>query len=367
MFNLGAAKRVLEQAITKGEIPSAVAVVGTATERHTVAVCGVRRYGGKAVTLETRYDLASLSKVVSTLPCILKLVSDGELSFDDTVGKFISSAGWFQTPSLADVTVRQLLTHTSGLPAWKALFAQVSIRQTAIANVLQTELVHAKGTIIYSDLGFILLGIILERVSKLRQDEFAKRYIFEPLGMKETSYGPLTNVPVAATEDCGWRNEMLEGIVHDENAFVLDGIAGHAGLFGTANDVATYAQAWLRLDSRLGREGVLLETMKEHVSDGKLRRGLGWLLKGEDSFAGKFATANGYGHTGFAGTSIWIEPEQGLTKQSWFSVLLTNRVHPTRNHGANMHEIRQAFHNALFDATQLSATYFNATYLRKTR
>lgn len=350
MFNLDAAKKVLEQAVEKQNIPSAIAMVGTSKERHTVAVCGVRRYGGDAVTLDTRYDLASLSKVVSTLPCILKLVSEGELSFDDRVGRFILNAGWFQTPSLADVTIRQLLTHSSGLAAWRPLFAWVSERQTALANVLQSDLPNPKGTIVYSDLGFITLGAIIERVSKLRQDEFAKRYIFEPLGMNETSYEPLINVPVAATEDCGWRNKVLEGIVHDENAFTLGGVAGHAGLFGTANDIATYAQAWLKLDSRLGREDVLLETVKEQVTDGKLRRGLGWLLKAEDSFAGKQATAQGYGHTGFTGTSVWLEPEQGLDKQGWFTVLLTNRVHPTRNHGQNMHEIRQAFHNTLFES-----------------
>ena len=103
------------------------------------------------------------------------------------------------------------------------------------------------------------------------------------------------------------------------------------------------------MDSRLGREDILQETIQEHITDGKLRRGLGWLLKGEDSFAGKFATAKGYGHTGFTGTSIWLEPEQGLDQQGWFTVLLTNRVHPTRHHGANMHEIRQAFHEALFE------------------
>jgi serine-type D-Ala-D-Ala carboxypeptidase len=351
MFNLEAAKQVLEGAVERRDIPSAVAIVGTARERQIVAVSGVRRYGGEAATLDTRYDLASLSKVVSTLPCIIRLVSGGEINFDDTVGRFVSNAGWFQTPSLADVTIRHLLSHTSGLPAWKTLFAQVSTRQTATANVLQTELVHSKGTVIYSDLGFMLLGILLERITKLRQDEFAKRYIFEPLGMNDTSYGPLAKASVAATEDCGWRNHLLEGIVHDENAFVMDGVAGHAGLFGTADDLATYAQAWLKLDSGLGREEVLLETTKEQVNDGKLRRGLGWLLKGEDSFAGEFATAKGYGHTGFTGTSVWLEPEQGLGKQGWFSVLLTNRVHPTRNHGATIHEIRQRFHNALFEGT----------------
>lgn len=341
-MDINKAARVLEEAVIKQDIPGAVAVAGTTLEQHLLTACGLRRYGGEGVNPDTRYDLASLSKVVSTLPGILKLVSEGEISFEDKIGKFFSNAGWFQTPSLSDVTIRQLLTHSSGLPAWKTLFAFVSTRQTAVANILQSELTHKPGTIVYSDLGFMLLGILIERVSKLRQDAFAKRYIFEPLGMKETCYGPLVNVPVAATEDCGWRNQVLEGIVHDENAFVMEGVAGHAGLFATAGDVATYAQAWLRLDSRLGKEEVLQEAIKEQLTDGSLRRGLGWLLKSENSFAGVFASAEGYGHTGFTGTSIWIEP-----RRNKFAVLLTNRVHPTRHHGANMHQIRQAFHQAL--------------------
>lgn len=336
------ARALLEQAISDGDIPGVVAVAGRSDERHFVTASGVRKLGGEAITPDTYFDLASLTKVVSTLPAIVRLVSEGELDFEDKIGKFFSNAGWFQTPSLTEVTVRQLLSHSSGLPAWKPLFAQLSERRTAIGNVLQTALEHPAGTFVYSDLGFMLLGILIERISGLRQDAFVNRYVFDPLEMTHTRYGPVKTVPVAATEDCGWRNELLEGVVHDENAFLMEGVAGHAGLFGTADDLASYAQAWLTLDSRLGREEVLLETLKEHINDGNVRRGLGWQLQTETSSVGALASERAYGHTGFTGTSLWLEPEQ-----NWFGVLLTNRVHPTRTGGENIHKVRQMLYSAV--------------------
>ena len=334
------ARALLEAAVADKVIPGAVAVAGTADSVEEVAAVGVRRYGGAAVTNDTRYDLASLTKVVATLPSILRLVSDEALSLEDKVGKFFSNAGWFQNPSLAEVTVQQLLTHTSGLPAWKPLFATVSERRTAVANVLQTNLEHAPKAFVYSDLGFILLGAILERVSGLRQDAFVQKFVFEPLSMKDTCYGPIPPANVAATEDCGWRGQVLEGVVHDENAFVMDHVAGHAGLFGAAFDLARYAQAWLTWDIRLGDEAVLREAVKEKVRDGQVRRGLGWQLKGEGSSAGDLASDAAFGHTGFTGTSLWLDPDQG-----WFAVLLTNRVHPTRFGGEGIHALRRAFHD----------------------
>ena len=333
---------VLAQAIAAGEIPSAVAIAGTQESWDYVTVAGVRRYGGERVTAETVYDLASLTKVVSTLPAILKLVSEGELSLLDKVGKFFSNAGWFQSPSLADVSIQQLLTHSSGLPAWKPLFSLSHNRLTAIANVLQTGLEHPTSSIQYSDLGFILLGAIIERVTNLRQDKYVNQYVFKPLGMNHTGYGPLYGEVVAATEDCGWRNQLLVGVVHDENAFVMDGVAGHAGLFGRAEDLARYAQAWLRFDRALGKEGVVRLAVSELAKAEHIRRGLGWMLWDEASSAGQLASPSTYGHTGFTGTSIWIDPEQ-----DWFSVLLTNRVHPSRHCGKNMHTLRVSFHEAL--------------------
>lgn len=322
------------------DIPCAVALAGTAHYQEVIAVEGVRRYGGQEVTLDTCFDLASLTKVVATLPSILYLVDLGVLNVNDKVGAFFSNAGWAQSPSLADVTLRQLLTHTSGLPAWTPLFAWVSERRTAIANVLQTPLNEKRYT--YSDLGFILLGAVVERVSGQRLDEFAKEHVFEPLELPHLRYGPLGNVPVAATEDCGWRGELLEGIVHDENAWVMDGVAGHAGLFGTAQDLACYAQAWLRLDKRLGREALLREAISAQVEADGAKRGLGWQLSGAGSSVGSLASSSAYGHTGFTGTSLWLDPVQG-----WFAVLLTNRVHPHRRRGQNIHALRRAFHEAI--------------------
>ncbi len=348
MRPFGEARAVLTDAVAKGEIPCAVAVAGTPHHHDVIAAKGVRRYsggsgeesGGETVTLDTRFDLASLTKVVVTLPSILHLVDAEEVRLEHPVSHFFSNAGWAQSPSLADVTLRQLLTHTSGLPAWTPLFAWVEGRRTALANVLQTSL--GEPTYAYSDLGFILLGAVVERVSKQRLDEFAVAHIFEPLELPHLSFGPLHDVPVAATEDCGWRGELLGGVVHDENAWVMDGVAGHAGLFGTAQDLATYAQAWLKLNERLGRETLLREATSVQVEADGVRRGLGWQLGGAGSSVGSLASSAAYGHTGFTGTSLWIDPVQG-----WFAVLLTNRVHPHRSRGQNIHALRRAFHKAV--------------------
>jgi CubicO group peptidase (beta-lactamase class C family) len=337
------ATAVLEDAVASGQTPGGVLAIGTRTGAPTIAARGLRRDSGPETTPDTLYDLASLTKVIATLPCVVRLLSDGELRLDDTVGRFVTNAGWFQSPSLADVTVRELLSHTSGLPNWRPFFSMVSTRLTAVAAALQTPL-GARGAIVYSDLGFIVLGHLVERISQQRLDGFARKTVFAPLGMSSTGFGPIRDVPVAATEDCGWRNQLLEGVVHDENAFVMDGVAGHAGLFGTAADVSAYAQAWLNLDPRLGSESVLAATTAVHADDGKLRRGLGWAKKGADSFAGERATAVGYGHTGYTGCSLWIEPEAG-----WSAVLLTNRVHPTRKRGDRILHVRRAFHDAVSD------------------
>jgi CubicO group peptidase (beta-lactamase class C family) len=342
---LAPARAVIERAVEDGVVPGAVAVAGTATERWIVSACGVRRLGGEPVTPDTRYDLASLTKVVSTLPAILKLVAAGEIRFSDTVQRFFANAGWIQMPSVANATVAQLLTHTSGLPAWKPLFAYTNDRQTAIANVLQTPLKYPPGHLMYSDLGMILLGAIVERVSTQRQDVFVRTSVFEPLRMFNTDYGPLVGVPVAATEDCGWRGQLLEGLVQDENAFVMEGVAGHAGLFANVEDLASYAQAWLSLDGELAPETLLVAAVKEHARDDKERRGLGWKLAGDQAMVGRYASFNSYGHEGFTGTSLWLDPDQG-----WFATLLTNRVHPDRSRGKGIDTLRRDFYEVVTKA-----------------
>lgn len=327
-----------------GEFPGAVAIFGTVDAVSAPIAVGVRSIGGAPTTPDTVYDLASLTKVVSTLPSLIQLIARGRLKLDDLVRDHVSNAGWFQTPTLASTTIAELLTHTSGLPAWEPIYALTSDRSTALARVFQTPVrAHSLtgAEVVYSDIGFIILGAIIERITRERQDVFVQREVFTPLGMNHTRYGPVAG-PVAPTEDCGWRNRMMEGTVHDENAYRLDGVAGHAGLFGTAADLARYAHAWLTLDPRLGPADLLASTTRPQAEGPGLRRGHGWLLKGADSFAGEGATEQGYGHTGFTGTSLWIDPGAG-----WYAVLLTNRVHPNRRCGPRMHAVRRAFHGAV--------------------
>ncbi len=343
-MDIGAARLGLEAAVLRGEVPGVVAVTGDAERILPVAVCGVTRLDGPPVTSDTYFDFASLSKVLGTLPAVLSLVQAGRVSLDSPVKHFFTGAGWLQTPSLGDATVRQLLTHTAGLPAWRPLYAEASTRLSVLGNLLQTPRVHPAGRVVYSDPGFMLLGATVERVSRVRLDLFTAAHVFGPLGMTTTGYGVPDGAAVAATEDCGWRGRVLQGEVHDENAFVLDGVAGHAGVFGTAFDVARYAQAWLRLEAPFASPELLRQATLEHArDDSSVRRGLGWQLAGAGSSAGHNVSRSAYGHTGFTGTSLWIDPDKNR-----FAVLLTNRVHPSRTCGQNIHALRVAFHDAVF-------------------
>lgn len=353
-------------------LPGGTAVAGRAAapapERGSgtqdVFAFGAESLGGPPVTAETCYDLASLTKVVATLPSVLRLVDTGELDLDRSIVHWFSNIGWFRQPSLADATPRQFLAHNSGLPGWSRIFAQTEDRLVALAAAQQTPLeTEPGGAAVYSDVGFMLLGALVERISGMRLDEFATRHVFAPLGLSSLHFnprsaprqesGPRSAVDrkagadkatparrYAATEDCGWRGRLLVGEVHDENCYAWHGVAGHAGLFGAAADLASYCRAWLDLDARLGSEELLRACLSEHAvtADGE-RRGLGWVL-GPVGWAGR---ADGYGHTGFTGTSLWIDPGQGR-----YAVLLTNRVHPDRNRMPSVADIREAFHRAVW-------------------
>ena len=323
-----------------------VAVVGDAERVFNTAAFGVTRQDeqGTPVTIDSRFDLASLTKVVATLPAVLTLIEHNVIALDHRVRRFYTQAGWFQEPSLADATVLQLLTHTAGLPAWRPIFAAASSREAALAQVLQASLEPPLNSLRYSDLGFMLLGAIVERAAGQSLDAFTREQVFTPLAMQATSFGPVDRADTAATEDCGWRGRVLHGEVHDENAYVLGGIAGHAGLFSTARDLSRYAQAWLKLETPFASTALLREAVSERARGrhAQERRGLGWQLQGPFACAGRGASETAFGHTGFTGTSLWLDPEQ-----NWFSVLLTNRVHPTRETSVNIHDIRVRFHEAV--------------------
>jgi len=335
-----AAAALLERAVARRVTPGAVLrVTGVDGELSTVVV-GARSYDGPPVTAQTRYDLASLTKVVGCLPVLLHLLEDGALSLEDKVSKFFANAGWFQEQSLGDVSIEELTLHSSGLPAWTPLFAWVSTRKTATANVLQTALSGVRGQYDYSDLGVMVLGAIIERVTGERLDVLAKRLVFEPLGMTATGYGPLpAGADVAATEDDGWRGGVLHGEVHDENASIMDGVSAHAGLFGTAADVGAYARAWLTLDAPFASRAWLEEANRDRSRGSGPPRGILWRLHSDNWPIGKSMTAAAYGHTGFTGTSLIVEPVQ-----RWACVLLTNRVHPHRANADGVMALRREIH-----------------------
>ena len=340
-----ALEAALSEAVEDGTVPGGVLLVGGADAAWEPVAAGVRRYGGAPVDAATRYDLASLTKVVGCLSAFLRLLDAGELRLDDPVRRFFSNAGWFQEPSLGDVPLEALATHTSGLPAWRPLFAQVSDRRTGLANVLQTALEGPAGRYRYSDLGVMALTAVIERAAGERLDAFLRREVFEPLGMHATAYNPVAGAdPVAATEDDGLRGGVLEGVVHDENAWILDGVSGHAGLFAPAGDLLLYGRAWLRREAPFASERWLDEALIDRSAGEGPRRGLLWRLAQADWPFGDAVSATAFGHTGFTGTSLVVDPEQG-----WVTVLLTNRVHPSRERGAGIEGLRRRVHHLVAD------------------
>lgn len=369
-LDLDAARTALDAAVGAavggaaegGGVPGAVAIAGRADAACVPVAHGVTRHGGPPVGADARFDLASLTKVASTLPALLRLAGEGRLDLDAPLAGWFPNAGWFRAPSLGDRTPRQLLTHTSGLPAWVPFMGIASARRTVIGHALASDLPHGRGEVVYSDLGFIVLGALVERVTGLRQDDALRQLVSGRLGLAEDELGyrplpaggaapPPADVPLAATEDCGWRMRLLSGEVHDEAAWIMGGVAGHAGLFGTAGALARYARAWLAGDPALGPPELRAAATRRATTRGRPARGLGWALapdgnEGRTDPAQDWRGPRGFGHTGFTGTSLWIDPEGDR-----FCVLLTNRVHPTRHGGAGIAALRRAVHAAVFGAT----------------
>jgi CubicO group peptidase (beta-lactamase class C family) len=335
-------QRVIEEAVATGKVPGAVAAFGTADGIAGSVATGftnllVESKDRRLVSPDTLFDLASLTKVVATLPAILRLIAEGRIRLEEHLGKFFPEA----SPTLARVSVRQLLSHSSGLPSGLPLYLEATNAQQALRLILRLVPSEA-GHYSYSDLGMITLGALVERVSGKPLDSFVTSRVLRPLGMEETRFGPASDRSVAATELCRWRGRVIEGEVHDENAYAMGGTAGHAGLFGTAADLARYAQAWLRLDERLGPKLLLRESLNRQLEQDGVRRGLGWMLNGEGASVGDAASEWAFGHTGFTGTSLWCDPKQG-----WFGVLLTNRVHPSRERPEEIQRLRNLFYSAV--------------------
>ncbi len=253
-----------------------------------------------------------------------------------------------------EVTVRHLLAHTSGLPAYEKFFVRAREKSHVLEEALALPLEETPGRkTIYSDPGFILLGEIVERVSGERLDLLCNKEIFEPLRMQDTCFNPAQDRwrRIAPTElDESFRNRLIRGEVQDENAWVMGGVAGHAGLFGTAGDLASFCRMMLHEGKTNGSQLVQPATIREftqagHAAEGPAR-GLGWDKPGEPSSSGRYFSHRSYGHLGFTGTSLWIDPQKTL-----FVILLTNRVHPSRSNEV-IRQVRPAVHDAVVEALE---------------
>jgi CubicO group peptidase (beta-lactamase class C family) len=322
-------RSVLTRALADSAFPGAYAAVGTAD--GVIVEYGVGRLDvadGSRPSATTIWDLASLTKVIGTTSAMLQLVGSGRVSLDSPVVRYLPA---WKAPGAERITVRHLLSHSSGMPAWRALYKEAATPEEAEQQLFATSPDTLPGVrYVYSDLGFILLGKLVERVSGERLAQYDSGHVFAPLGMTDTRYLPPASwlARIAPTEQDPWRQKKVRGEVHDENAVRLGGVSGHAGLFSSGQDLARFARMYLRygtLDGVRVFDSVAVATFTRMQDSTVSRRALGWETPTGGNSAGSRLSPLAFGHTGFTGTSLWMDPAQGV-----FVLLLTNRVNPTR-------------------------------------
>jgi len=304
-----------------------------------------------AVTDSTLFDMASLTKVVATTTAAMILEDEGRLDLDRTVASYLPA---FNDSAKAGITVRHLLVHTGGLEAFAPLYREFRGREQYLEQINRRPLKRPPGQVTeYSDWDLILLQLVIERITGKTLDAFVRERVFAPLGMHDTGYTPARSLRprTAATEvDAQGRGGLIHGEVHDPNAWALGGVAGHAGLFSTARDLAVFAQMLLNGGEYGGVRIVKPQTVARWTSPQGPRasRALGWDTPGGQSSAGRYFSPRSFGHTGYTGTSLWIDPERGL-----FVILLTTRVNPTasnQKHVPLRRAVADAAQRAILDA-----------------
>ena len=351
----------LEEHIKTGEFPSAVYLVAERdeivfTDALGLSVVEPYRVANK---IDTIYDLASLTKPLVTALLCARRIELGELTLDSSVSHYL---GEFDRTDKQTITIRELLTHTSGLPAWRPLYLLTEDEpERAAGAIANLDLEYKPGTrVIYSDMGYIALGILLERMSHQRLAEMAKREIFEPLKLTQTFFNPelalQTGIAACETgnayevdmckqsgagEYANSRQRLIWGEVHDGNAYFLGGAAGHAGLFSTARETFLMAQQFIGESTTL----VTPETcrlFRENMTEGlEEARSIGWQLAAtKDSTGGADLPPDSFGHNGFTGTCVWIDPSHRRV-----FILLTNRTHAHALPFANINAVRREFNN----------------------
>lgn len=350
-MKLGTLDTILQKAIQDSAFPGAQLLVAKDGAIVYNKAFGRLEYSTTSPTVDktTIYDLASLTKVVATTSAVLKLIEEGKLKLEDAAVRYVPE---FRNKGKERITIRNLLMHNSGLPAFKKLYLTTKSAQDALDSVLNSELIYSPGdSTLYSDFGFIVLGKIVEKITGKPLDQYVAQTFFQPLGMTRTMFNPPESLRsnIAPTEiDTVWRKRLLRGTVHDETAALLGGVVGHAGLFSTASDLALFIQMMMNGGFYGGKnylkpESFILATTKQ---DAKSTRTLGWDTKTMMGYssAGTLFSYKSFGHTGYTGTSIWVDPEKNL-----FVIFLTNRVHPTREN-TKIYEVRPKVHDAVMNA-----------------
>ena len=373
---LGKVETALDKAIEKQEIPGAVVLARMPREGEVLEYSWVRGLAAARperlpMRRDTIFDLASLTKPMATATAIMMLLEEGSISLDDPVAKVLPN---FAERGKEEVTIRHLLTHSAGLKPVREFHEQLiqKERKTGdrligtregrawiIDRVLRSAPVHEPGAAaVYGDLNFIALAALVEEVAKQPFDEFCESRIFTRLGLVDTRFFPIPvdgsqaapaaiRCRVAATENCAWRERIVWGEVHDPNCFAMGGVAGHAGLFSTADDVMRFAQ--LFLDAYHGRNDSLpQERVREFCEKQFIPESSDWAIGWDTptkgvSTSGEFFSEKSVGHTGFTGTSLWIDLEREL-----IVVMLTNRIHQVVKR--SKFSLRPKIHDAIVDA-----------------
>ena len=345
---------LIHREVDTGSFPSAVWAVGDS--RGILASGALGHAALEPVSVEARldtiYDVASLTKVLVTWTISLLAVEKGSVALESSVSGVLRELA--DTPYKA-TTWADFLSHRSGIDAWFPLYTKGRDRESYLRETLLVPPACAqRERVVYSDLGYLILQLAIERLFGRELDELAKEWIFEPLGMKDTTYRPPARLRerIAATEDSrefehkmvrakgiefdGFPHGIVHGEVHDGNAWGMGGVAGHAGVFSTVEDLMEFGQRILAGPFPVGRS-LVNESLRSHTEGMNDNRGLGWALYTSEG-AGSVLSQSSFGHTGFTGTSLFIDPEADRVM-----VLLTNRMHP-RSSGADMKRIRQEFH-----------------------
>jgi CubicO group peptidase (beta-lactamase class C family) len=342
--------QILQRAIADHAFPAASIAVTHQGKLIALKAFGHFTYesGSPEVIPETIFDLASVSKVVATTTMAMILWERGFLDLETPVVGIV--------PEFADadrrrgeITFRMLLAHSSGLPAHEKFYLQAKTKSEFLHAVLTTPLAAAPDTMVaYSDIGFIILGTALERLADATLDEFCQTE-FATLGMNKTGFNPpvpLRSLIPPTANDTTFRKRIIQGEVQDENASVLGGVAGHAGLFAPAADIATFAHVLLQGGSSLVRPDTLALFTERQTTPAGTSRALGWDTPSSPSQSGKYFSASSFGHLGYTGTSLWIDPELQLSV-----TLLTNRTWPDCSSQA-IKQVRPDFHNAIVEALE---------------